>query len=104
MDRCPACNARYAGKPTCHRCGTDLARLTGIETDAADRLARASAAFRAADYGAMYRHALRACHLRRTPSATAARAAAALLTGRFRDALGEWFRLAGDRDADEADR
>ena len=102
MDRCPACGARYAGKPACHRCGTDLARMAAVEADAGDRLERASAAFRAADYDAMYRHAKRSCDLRRTPSATATRAAAAVLTGRFSDALGQWSRLAGDRETDEA--
>lgn len=102
MDRCPACNARYGGKPVCHRCGTDLARLAAMEADAADRLERAKTAFRASDYEAMYCHARRAGDLRQSPSAVKTRATAALLTGRFRDALAQWSRLDGYR-IDEAD-
>lgn len=94
MDRCPACNARYTGKPACHRCGADLARLTAIETEARQALDRALAARGREDYPAMYRHARRSCDLRRTPESTAALAAAALLTRRFRTALAQWRRSA----------
>ncbi len=94
MDRCPACNARYTGKPACHRCGADLARLTAIEAEARKALDRAVAARRREDFPAMYRHARRSCQLRRTPAATAALATAALLTRRFGTALAQWRRIA----------
>lgn len=102
MDRCPSCNARYAGKPTCHRCGTDLSRLAAIEAEARDRLTQASAACSGADYEAMYQDALRSCRLRRTPSADTALAIAALLTRRFDIALGQWARIADAPDGEPA--
>ena len=101
MDQCPACKARWSGKPTCHRCGADLARLAAIEADAADQLERALAAWRASQYDAMYQHARRSCELLRTPTATSALAVSALLTGRFDVALAQWRRLAGHRDEEE---
>ncbi len=97
MDRCPACNARWTGKPDCHRCGTDLARLAAMGSEAEKHRQQAAAAFRAGDHDAMYRHAKRSCDFRRTPPGAASLATAALLTGRFDEALSEWARLTGMR-------
>jgi len=83
MERCPACNARYAGKRQCHRCKADIGILADIE-DAADVYRKqAVAAYQAADYPLMLDHARRSCSLRKTPEAVWLMACAAFLTRRF---------------------
>lgn len=69
MERCPVCNARYAGKRQCHRCKADIGVLADIEAAADAYRKQAAAAYLAADYPLMLDHARRSCSLRKTPEA-----------------------------------
>ncbi len=83
MERCPTCNAKYAGKRLCHRCKTDLGALVAIEERAYAHLEKAKAAFASNDLHEMFFHAKRSCSLRRTPEAAKLLSCAALLFNRF---------------------
>jgi len=83
MERCPVCNARYAGKRQCHRCKADIGMLADIEEAASSYRQKAIDAYHATDYPLMLDHARRACSLRKTPEALRLMACAAFLTRRF---------------------
>jgi len=93
MERCPTCNAKYAGNRVCHRCKTDLGVLADIENDAQEHLKKAQDAFASKDFRQMFFHAKRACSLRRTPEASGMLACASLLVSRFDLALSQWSSL-----------
>ncbi len=93
MERCPTCNARYKGRPECHRCGTPLSGLTDIENQAADHREKAVEAFNQGDFQEMYFHARRAAALFRTPHREKLLACAALAAGDPQAALSAWKRL-----------
>ena len=83
MERCPVCNARYAGKRQCHRCKADIGMLSDIEEAADAYREKAVTAYQVADYPLMLDHARRSCSLRKTPEAVWLMACAAFLTRRF---------------------
>ena len=83
MERCPVCNARYAGKRRCHRCKADIGMLADIEEAADAYRKQAVAAYQVADYPLMLDKARRSCSLRKTPEAVWLMACAAFLTRRF---------------------
>ncbi|WP_373500015.1 hypothetical protein [Desulfococcus sp.] len=90
MDRCPACNADVRERTVCRRCKTDLSVLTAVEEQAARHAEDARCAFRSGDFSRMFLHAKRACSLRSTRESRRLLAAAALLTRRYRTAIGLW--------------
>ena len=83
MERCPVCNARYAGNRQCHRCKADIGMLADIEEAADSYRKQAISAYQASDYPLMLDHARRSCSLRKTPDAVRLMACAAFLTRRF---------------------
>ena len=83
MERCPVCNARYAGKRQCHRCKADIGMLADIEEAADAYREKAFAAYQATDYPLMLDLARRSCSLKKTPEAVWLMACAAFLTRRF---------------------
>lgn len=90
MERCPVCNAKYAGNPICHRCKSDLAFLTDIEDKSREHLQKAKEAFVSEDFREMFFHAKRACSLRRTRETAEMLICASLLVARFDIALSQW--------------
>ena len=93
MERCPTCNAKYAGGYDCHRCGTGLKDLTEIEASAEAHLTRARTAFAAGDAETAFAEARRACALHESSAAAWLLAVSALKTGHFGLALGQWRKL-----------
>lgn len=91
---CPCCKAGNDVGPACRRCKADLSLLFAADAEAADLLARASAALAAGLYAEAEGLAERSAALRRTPDALRARAAARLMAGRFTDALAAYHELA----------
>ena len=83
MERCPVCNARYAGKRQCHRCKAAIGMLADIEEAANSYQELSLAAYHATDYPLMLDHARRSCSLRKTQEAVWLMACAAFLTRRF---------------------
>lgn len=79
MDKCPACNADYRGKPVCHRCKSDLTLLLAVEQQAARYLEKALAALENRDYESAYALSGRSCALRKTEQAMSVSRYAALL-------------------------
>ncbi|MDM8550186.1 hypothetical protein QUF72_08920 [Desulfobacterales bacterium HSG2] len=90
MERCPTCNAKYAGKRLCHRCKTNLGVLVDIEEKAKEHLEAAKAALASDDIKQMFFHAKRSCSLRRTPEAERLLAYASLLVNQYDRAISSW--------------
>jgi hypothetical protein len=93
MEQCPACNAKYIGDQICHRCKMDLGPLLAIEAEASSHLEQAMEAFAENNFEQMFYHATRSCALRQTPKSSRVLACAAVLVGRFDQALGQWYFL-----------
>ncbi|OQY60166.1 MAG: hypothetical protein B6245_02850 [Desulfobacteraceae bacterium 4572_88] len=90
MEQCPTCNAKYIGKPVCHRCKAPLEYLAGIEKQAERHLEEAVAAFESKAFEKMFFHAGRAFSLHRTPRSAKVMACASLLARKFDLALSAW--------------
>ncbi|MGB9498539.1 MAG: hypothetical protein ACKVE4_02055 [Dissulfuribacterales bacterium] len=87
MERCPTCNAKFRGKPVCHRCKTDLGLLIQIEKDAVMHLEKAYRAFDELDFEDMFFHAKRSFSLRHLQAAQKMLTIAAILTHRYSIAI-----------------
>lgn len=87
MKHCPTCRAEYSGKPHCHRCGMDFGPLLDIEQKARAHHRNALDAYAVLDYESMYFHAKRAGAPYRSLETVRLLACAALMTGRFEQAL-----------------
>ena len=87
MERCPTCNSRYKGAPTCRRCKTDLRPLLDIEEKSRIHYNAAAAAFACNDFKHMFFHAKRSFSLMQTPENCRLLACSALLIHRFDIAL-----------------
>jgi hypothetical protein len=87
MERCPTCNAKYKGTPTCRRCKTDLRPLLNIEEKSMTHYKSAAAAFAVNDFNRMFFHAKRSFSLLQTPENYRLLACSALLIRRFDTAL-----------------
>lgn len=92
MERCPTCNAKYTGKRSCHRCGTDIGILVDIENQAKIHCQSAVSAFLSKEFEQMFFHARRACSLCQTPESVRLLACAALLVNKFDLAIFLWAR------------
>ncbi|MBF0450899.1 MAG: hypothetical protein HQK75_09370 [Candidatus Magnetomorum sp.] len=90
MKRCPACNARYQGKETCHRCGMNIDALIDIKDRAQDHFQQAIRYFYGNDFEHMYFHARRSYSLFRSPESIQVLACAALMVNRFDMATTLW--------------
>ena len=90
MERCPTCKAKYAGKPVCHRCGTDLAALKNILHRAALHYLEARLAFLEKRYPDMLHHARRAVSLRYTTEGLKLLSCALVLNRTYEEAFGIW--------------
>uniref|UniRef100_A0A7C4MPA6 Uncharacterized protein n=1 Tax=Desulfatirhabdium butyrativorans TaxID=340467 RepID=A0A7C4MPA6_9BACT len=87
MERCPVCNAKYAGKRQCHRCKADLGRIEDTESAAGIFLQQAVSAYAAGDPPAMLEAAERSCSLHTTVKSLRMLACASLLNRRFDQAM-----------------
>ncbi len=87
MERCPTCNAKYKGTPTCRRCKTDLRPLLDIEEKSRNHYKSAAVAFAVNDFNCMFFHAKRSFSLMQTPENCRLIACSALLIRRFDIAL-----------------
>ena len=87
MERCPTCNAKYKGTPTCRRCKTDLRPLLDIEEKSRIHYNAAIAGFACNDFNRMFFHAKRSFSLMQTPENCRLLACSALLIHRFDIAL-----------------
>ncbi|MEW6258520.1 MAG: hypothetical protein AB1547_01290 [Thermodesulfobacteriota bacterium] len=87
MERCPVCNARYAGKRQCHRCKADLDRIVDTESAAREFQRQAISAYAAGDPPDMLRAAERSCSLHTTAESLRLLACASLLNRRFDRAM-----------------
>lgn len=83
MKKCPTCNAVYKGKPTCHRCRTDLSPLLALEKQVQNHIQLALEAHIQKDYARMLFHARRAFMIRKNTVTTRVYACAAMLCGHF---------------------
>lgn len=92
FEKCPVCNARYAGKARCHRCRTDLAPLLNVLSQADAHYRRAVSARNRRDFKAMFHHARRSYQLHRGEATRKLLAVAALLNRKFDLALALWRR------------
>jgi len=90
MKRCPACNARYRGKETCHRCGMEIAPLVAVKTRANEHYNQALRHFYMENYDKMYTHARRANSLYQTPASLQMLACAAMMDHRFEQSIQLW--------------
>ena len=98
MERCPTCEARHAGGPSCHRCRTDLRQVLAIERSAARHRRLARAALERGDPGEARAHAGRACALHRSADSLIALALAALADRDFPAALRLWREIRNGSD------
>ena len=69
MERCPVCRAKFKEEPVCYRCGTDLAALLSIETQAEALEQRAVVLFGAGDLLEARHVARQVLQLKRSPLA-----------------------------------
>jgi predicted amidophosphoribosyltransferase len=67
LPQCPVCQARFRGRPTCPRCGSDLSRLMSVAACAQQLRRRARQALCEGRYGEARALADRAQILHRTP-------------------------------------
>ena len=83
MKKCPTCNAVYKGRPTCHRCRTDLSRLLALEAQGDFHIQFALHAYAQKNNHEMLHHARRAFMIRKTTVTSRLYACAAMLCGHF---------------------
>ncbi len=87
MEKCPVCGAKYSQKEICHRCKADLKLLLDIEKEASLFKKMALKESAGKKYEKMFRHASRSAALKSDYEALKLLACAALLSGRFDEAL-----------------
>src|SRR5262245_30841405 len=85
--RCPVCRADNTAPPACRRCKADLSMLWTVETERADRLARAAAAAWCGNLDDALEELEMAAELRQDQDVQRMKACVHLLAGDYESAL-----------------
>ena len=93
IEKCPACNATYAGRENCHRCGTDILQLIRIREKSGEYCREALKSHASGDYENMYLLSKKAVSKFAGSLSLQILCRAAFLTGRFETALSIWEML-----------